>query len=120
MQRKNVPHPQIRMMESLVEQKILDVSALAWAGYQQEGRGFIMVAFDPDQLDAQYHGERGDTWETLNPKESVPTLYERVMEYDPKTEFVALLAREKGATIYVFDEMPLPPPLAYEKVMAEG
>jgi hypothetical protein len=117
--KENVASRSLRAMESIVQENITKVAALAWAGYQHEGRGIVMFTFDTENTSTTYHGIDGEAWEALKLEETFPEVKELITEYDPKTQVVVLLATPKEASAYIIAEMHLPPPLAHQQRIAD-
>ncbi len=120
MQRRQ-PHTFRQFVEAIIETQHLQIASLAWQGYQEEGRGFVLVTVEGDEIGAGYHGEKGALWRETELKSQLPMLAEFMEDYDPKTEIVVLANNEKSeeGELFIFGSLPLPPPLAHEKLLAE-
>lgn len=89
------------------------IGALAWVGFQQEGRGFVLVAIEEDNaLDASYIGERDALWEALQP--NFPEIETLIRDYDPNTQLV-LVKRVPDYTEMGVATFDVPPPVAHVK-----
>lgn len=87
------------------------IGALAWVGFQQEGRGFVLVTIEENgSLDASYIGERDDLWTALQP--NFPELEQLINDYDPSTD-VALVRRVAEVTEMGIATWETPPPVAF-------
>jgi hypothetical protein len=112
--RKTAQKPKLmQAVEAFIEHNPTIIAALAWAGYQQEGRGFVLVAIEESGgLDASYIGERDELWPTIQP--DFPEITELTSAYDPKRE-VVVVSRVPDYVQMGIAEFDVPPPIAYVK-----
>ena len=114
MQKRTTKKPKLLLAaQAFVEANQEIIAALAWAGFQHEGRGFVLVAVEKSGgLDASYIGEQDDLWPVLQP--DFPEITELTQAYDPRTELVLVTSVQKYTElgIAVFD---MPPPIAFVK-----
>ncbi len=116
-EKSDAPNPKVTM---LLQNRGAEVAALAWAGYQQEGRGFVLVVFENDKIDLEYHGVNGDLLSETQIASLMPQLAEMLDGYDPKTEVVLSTAIGNIGELYTFGGFELPPPLAYAKFISNS
>ncbi len=120
--------------KEFIEQKWVEMAAVAWAGYQAEGRGAIIIngpgvkltkGFTggesgarnlPGKTEAFYVGELGRAfkevggWDHLPNKKVGGSIAKMVRKYDPETHVVFVFIRRDGGTsIYTVTSHPLPP-----------
>jgi hypothetical protein len=107
-------------LNMLIQKQGLPIAALAWAGYQQEGRGFVLVIFENDKTDLEFHGVNGDIWPALDLENSIPALKEFVDSYDPTTEVIVSTEVAGTGEILQVGGFELPPPLAYAKLTSNS
>jgi len=121
MQRPPKPEGPSERVSQLLMQQGMQLSALAWTGYQQEGRGFVLVIFDGDEISAEYHRRGGPFWTETDIIEILAGIEDLVSEYDPTREIVlASITNGRRGEFLQTEDLPLPPPLAYAKVTLES
>jgi hypothetical protein len=97
--------------EAFIEQNISLLAALAWRGYELDGRGFVMVTLQIGQdLEASYVAKTGGLWSILQP--DFPEIEAIIQEYDPKTQ-IALVMRVPDAVNLAIVTPDMPPPIAF-------
>ncbi|NET04453.1 MAG: hypothetical protein F6K16_06900 [Symploca sp. SIO2B6] len=103
------------------------IAALAWQGYQQEGRGVVFIdttatipsqikSSDCSQISFIYFGEngflsRGDLKIWLD-----TSIGSRLQEYDPTKEVLCLICNPLKIRFVRFHPQSVPPPQAYQKL----
>lgn len=121
MQRREKVHQPTKALQQIIAQRPMQLAALAWAGYQEEGRGFILIVMGEADINAEYYGERGVFWKETNIARDIPEMNEAVQKYDPLAEIVVSLAQDgKNAEIARVGGFDVPPPLAYAKLSSES
>ena len=106
--------------QNLIAANIERISAFSWDGYQQAGRGVVLIEgeeADEKKLqvgplsylsDDEAHEERGG-W----PIEDVADI---VKVYDPESEVIVIVRWRNGIGAYRF-KPPIAPPAAHEKLI---
>lgn len=115
MQKRVVPKS-LLMLRDFAEQRAQSLAALAWSGYLNEGRGFILITTELDgELSATYMGEKNEMYPKLITL--IETLDPEVKRYTPEREYVVVYYAESLMRIDTIDSFP--PPIAY-KLMQTG
>jgi hypothetical protein len=105
--------------QNLIAANVERISAVSWHGYQQAGRGVVLIdgeAVDEKRLqigpltyvsDTEAQEERGG-WPTQE-------VGDVLQVYDPEQEVVVMVRWRDGIGVYRF-KSPVTPPAAYERL----
>lgn len=116
MQKRKKEKKPISKTHEIISVKYNEIAALAWEGYQTEGRGFVLVQTnDIEGIDAAYVEREGIELITTD-KKAVADMIEQVNTYNPEKELVIVNTVGKYLEVWIMKDDDLPPPLVYEMI----